>query len=196
MASRRFIPWCSSATSASWRPMRWVGLSEVIGSWNTIASDVPSIRRRRGRGAAQVVAEELQPSAVTSPGRSISWATASAVRLFPEPDSPTTPTASPRRMVKLTPRTGVTGSPPAREADPQALHGEHHPILADPGGRAPSSMISPDGAGAPAARVARPTAPGVVRSPIAAATASPKRLKPRPAMTTAALGTSAVTGSM
>ena len=50
------------ATSASWRPIRWVGLNDVIGSWNTIASEVPSsAAQRRGVRPAQVVAEQRQP---------------------------------------------------------------------------------------------------------------------------------------
>ena len=59
---RRFIPRWAVPTSASWPPIRRVGLNEVIGSWKTMASEVPSIRRSAGVSLArQVVAEQLQP---------------------------------------------------------------------------------------------------------------------------------------
>ena len=70
-----------SATSASCAPMRLVGLKLVIGSWKTIASDVPSrlrwpagvaVRAGPRRGSAGV-------SASTTPGSSTSCAIESAV---------------------------------------------------------------------------------------------------------------------
>ena len=103
-AARRDRPWCCSDTSASCRPTRRAGLNDVIGSWNTMASDVPS---SRSEAAASGVPANSSRSAVTTPGASIRRDTASAVRLLPEPDSPTTPIASPGRTLKLTPRTGT-----------------------------------------------------------------------------------------
>ena len=98
--ARASCPGAAGATSASWRPIRWVGLKEVIGSWNTIASEVPSSWRCvRRRPSQQVLAEEL--AAARRPTRArlarSAAATARAVSDLPDPDSPTTPTASPRR---------------------------------------------------------------------------------------------------
>ena len=64
------MPWWWRATSASWPPIRRVGLNEVIGSWKTIASEVPSrCRWARVSPAAQVGAEQLAAgSASTRPG--------------------------------------------------------------------------------------------------------------------------------
>ena len=110
-AALRPMPWWWRATSASWPPIRRVGLNEVIGSWNTIASEVPSsCRCACVSAAAQVGAEQLQARRRRrGRGRSTSRETASAVSDLPEPDSPTTPTASPRRTAKDTPRTGRIG---------------------------------------------------------------------------------------
>ena len=54
------------------RPIRLIGLNEVIGSWNTSANEVPRncAAPRRGCGSAeQVLAEELEPVRGDLPGR-------------------------------------------------------------------------------------------------------------------------------
>ena len=87
------------------RPIRCVGLNDVIGSWNTIASEVPSscrcavgVGRRAGRSRAARAGTRRRGR-----GRRPGARSASAVRDLPEPDSPTTPTASPRRTAKVRP---------------------------------------------------------------------------------------------
>ena len=66
---RRPMPWWWTATSASWPPIRRVGLNEVIGSWNTMASEVPSSCRCACVSAgAQVGAEQLEPGGVDAAG--------------------------------------------------------------------------------------------------------------------------------
>ena len=68
-AGLRPRPWWWRATSASWPPMRRVGLNEVIGSWNTIASEVPSRCRCDLRVLGpQVGAEQLEPGGVHPAG--------------------------------------------------------------------------------------------------------------------------------
>ncbi len=52
-AALRLIRWWTSETSASWRPTRSAGLSADIGSWKTIASDVPRNRSRAAGGSSR-----------------------------------------------------------------------------------------------------------------------------------------------
>ena len=109
-AALRPSPWWWRDTSASWAPMRRVGLNEVIGSWNTIAREVP--RRRRctfESRARRSVPSSSSRVASTRPGSATRRETASAVSDLPDPDSPTMPTASPCRTEKVTPRTGRIG---------------------------------------------------------------------------------------
>ena len=104
------MPWWWRATSASCPPIRRVGLNDVIGSWNTIASEVPSRCRCAFVSAVRrSVPSSSRRDASTRPGSPTRRETASAVRDLPEPDSPTTPTASPRRTAKEIPRTGRIG---------------------------------------------------------------------------------------
>ena len=97
-------PGAAAATSASW-PADALGRVErghrVLEHHRQRGAEQPALRR--GAGSAQVVPRNSSRSASTRPGSSISRAIASAVRLLPEPDSPTTPTASPRRTAKRDP---------------------------------------------------------------------------------------------
>ena len=96
--------------SRNWSPIVNTGLSEVCGSCSTIEMRRPRISRI----SAGVRSRMFSPSSSTSPlmvrappfgSRRISD---SAVRLLPQPDSPTRPSTSPRRSEKLTPSTAFT----------------------------------------------------------------------------------------
>ena len=110
-------PGAARATSASWRPIRWVGLNEVIGSWNTIANELPSrCRCARADPPSRSRAEELQTIGVhlarrlDQPGDGESGQRLAGPGLADDPDRLA------RRTVKLTPRTGRIGPLPPREA--------------------------------------------------------------------------------
>jgi len=107
---------------------------------------------------------------VTTPGGSISPATASAVSDLPEPDSPTRPTRSPGATVNDTPLTGW--------ASPKLT-------------RRSSTVSASPGAGLAERPVARAV---LARPPKTWAANSPSTLKASPASTTAAPGASAAAG--
>ncbi len=123
----RVMPWCSRATSASCDPTRCVGLNDVIGSWNTIANEVPSRCRVRPCRPGRSGRCPGTPGVRRRPGRALRPAGRSPAPSddLPEPDSPTTPTASPRRTMKLTPRTGRDQPARPREGHRQVAHVEH-----------------------------------------------------------------------
>ncbi len=54
------------------------------------------------------------------------WASAEMVRLFPEPDSPTMPTRSPRRTDQVDPAHELAPIVAVAGEDAQVLHTEHH----------------------------------------------------------------------
>ena len=89
------------------------GLRELYGSWK-----ITWIRRRTVRSAAGPRVVSSWPSKRTDPlvGRS-SWRTQRPVVVLPQPDSPTRPSVSPRRIVKLTPSTART-TPTCRPKKP------------------------------------------------------------------------------
>ena len=93
-----------SSGSATTSAMRRRGLSEEIGSWNTICSF-----RRNSRREAADWSDSSSPEIFTVPevgGGSCISARASVD--FPQPDSPTRPSVSSWASVKLTSSTGVT----------------------------------------------------------------------------------------
>jgi hypothetical protein len=190
IASRRVRPWWWVATSASCAPMRRVGLNEVIGSWKTIASAVPSIRRRTAvSGASRSLPSRSSREASTRPWSAISRVIASAVMDLPDPDSPTIPTASPRRTSKVTPRTSRTGPDGPGNVTSRSRTSS---TTSEDAARTSSSWTFRSGSPATAVRVlatARRPMPTGTPSPFA--TDSPKRLKARPARRTAAPGASA-----
>ena len=103
--------WRSRSTSVAWSPMVNSGSSEVIGFCRIIA-------RSRPRIACICAADSCIrgcPSKTTSPlTRALSGSERiSALHMvdFPLPDSPTTPTISPRSTWKLAPATAATGLP-------------------------------------------------------------------------------------
>jgi hypothetical protein len=78
-------------------------LSEVSGSWNTAPISRPRIRRISDGGRPSILrpSSRISPPAMR-PGGSISPMTAAPVIDLPAPDSPTTPSTSPRPIVKPT----------------------------------------------------------------------------------------------
>ncbi len=87
------------------------GLRLVIGSWKTMAMSSPrtsrmsrSESRSRSRSSNITVPETMRPG-----GDGTSRMTASDVTVLPEPDSPTMPSISPGRTLKLTLSTTVAG---------------------------------------------------------------------------------------
>ncbi len=79
------------------------GSSATIGSWPIIATVVPRSRARSFSGSlAKSCPSRLIRSAVVAPGDGTSPRIASAVMVLPQPDSPTRPSTSPRRALRLT----------------------------------------------------------------------------------------------
>ena len=99
-ASRPPMPRCRRNTSSTCRPTRRTGLSAVMGSWKIMAMWGPRRRRRwraeRPRTSTwpRGVCSRMRPDARAPSGRSPM--TALAVRLLPQPDSPTRQTMPPR----------------------------------------------------------------------------------------------------
>ena len=92
--------------SESCVPIRRTGLSAVIGSWKIIDIPVPNSLRTWSRD----IAESSLPSNMTLPERCTFEPdkrpiAARHMTVFPEPDSPTTPTLEPDGISRLTPRT-------------------------------------------------------------------------------------------
>ena len=102
---------CATWPSMTWRPIVNTGLSVVVGSWKTMPTSRP--RMRRSASASSVVIST--PSSSIEPSRRASGGSrplrASAVTLLPEPDSPTMPSTSPAPTSRSTPRTAGTGRP-------------------------------------------------------------------------------------
>ena len=91
-----------------------LGLSEPNGSWNTICR-----RRRTGRSARGASAAMSVPSTMIWPlSASIKRAMQRAAVDLPEPDSPTIPTVSPRRTLKLTAASASTCRPGPPKSPP------------------------------------------------------------------------------
>ena len=108
-------------------PTRMTGFSAVIGSWKIIARSRP----RRRRHAADPPATRSSPSsrmrpAVRRTARGNSPMMLSASMLLPQPDSPTTPSASPGSMLS---RTSDRMFAPEASADVQPLDLEQRAML-------------------------------------------------------------------
>ncbi len=90
------------------RRIVWRGLSEVIGSWKIIC-----MRRLSGRICCSGSCVMSRPSNTMRPASmSMSRMSARPSVVFPEPDSPTMPTVSPRPILRSTPCRTLT--PPTR----------------------------------------------------------------------------------
>jgi hypothetical protein len=98
---------CAWIASTICRPMLCTGLSEVIGSWNTIAMRPPrSNRRSLADRPSMSRPSKTSESALTRPGgEGTSPISDSEVTLLPQPDSPTRPTERARPTSKLMPST-------------------------------------------------------------------------------------------
>ena len=119
-ACRRLWPRRTRGPSAIWSPTRMTGFRAVIGSWKTIAISRPrssprAIRRARARSVA--VEDDLAPGD-RARGRGSRPTSARSAIVLPEPDSPTRPSASPRRRLEAT-RRRLRGATPRgkRELD-------------------------------------------------------------------------------
>ena len=87
--------------SATMSRTRRLGFSEEIGSWKIICTCVRSVRRSpRPSAVSSVSPKRILPDVARS-----TCTTARPVVVFPHPDSPTSPSVSPGRRVKLTPAT-------------------------------------------------------------------------------------------
>src|SRR6266545_4251524 len=104
----RIPKWVSSASRIC-RPIVRTGLRLVIGSWKIMAISRPRIPR----SARSLCRIRSRPSNIarpdcTCPLRASKPSTASEVTLFPQPDSPTMPSVSPRAMSNEMPLTAYT----------------------------------------------------------------------------------------
>ena len=98
------------------------GSSDAYGSWKMIC-----IRRRYGLSAAPLSCGDVRRRRTGSrrPSASMSRSSSRPTVVLPQPDSPTRPSVSPRRIVKLTPSTAWTvGDRPLEDAaaDREVLH--------------------------------------------------------------------------
>src|SRR5258707_12268569 len=105
-AARRPRPSCSISGSITCQPIVRIGLSDAMGSWNTIAIPRPridciwrSVRDPRSRSPKRTWPAVTRALSGSRRIRAI------AVTLLPLPDSPTTPRVRPGRTSKLTPLT-------------------------------------------------------------------------------------------
>src|SRR5436190_8957126 len=103
-------PRCVSRLSRIWRPIVSTGFRLVIGSWKIIAISLPRIWRsaESERPIRSRPSKSARPR-VTLPLRARIPSSASEVTLFPQPDSPTSPSVSPGSIEKETPLTAWTG---------------------------------------------------------------------------------------
>src|SRR5215211_2212115 len=104
------MPRCRFRLSMIWRPTRIVGSSEVIGSWKTIAIFGPLISSMRFSESLR----RSSPSKMISPPLTMVFDSGFrrimllAATDFPDPDSPTMASVSPRLRSKVAPRTACT----------------------------------------------------------------------------------------
>src|SRR6185295_10842302 len=106
-ASLRDSPSCKRSTSAICSPTVYTGLSDVIGSWKTIAISLARIFRisSGGSGTRSRPCHSTRPATILPGGIGTSLSTVIAVTDLPQPDSPTTHTVSRRSTLRSTPST-------------------------------------------------------------------------------------------
>src|SRR6516162_8424532 len=102
-------PRCRITVSAIWSPTVIVGFSEVIGSWKIIPTSLPRTWRMPSSFSEEIScpSRTIFPPVMCPPGGS-SCMIDSAVMVFPDPDSPTTPRHSPASTLRLTPSSACT----------------------------------------------------------------------------------------
>ncbi len=122
-AALRDIPSRTSGSSAIWSPTRITGLSAVIGSWKIIETVVPrsSLRRSSPAAVTSTPSISIVPPVSFAP-RGSRPTSARRVTVFPEPDSPTRPSASPGSTSNETPSTACTAPRARSELDPKVAH--------------------------------------------------------------------------
>ena len=131
MAWSRFIFRWKRSGSVIWRPTRLTGLSDVIGSWKTMAICVPQKWRCSALGSVPT----SRPSNLTEPvmlavrGRMFMIERTSTD--LPEPDSPTTPRVSPRSRVNDTSSTARSSPRDGTELGRQVLDVENRSASTD-----------------------------------------------------------------
>jgi hypothetical protein len=100
--------------SAIWSPTRRTGFSACIAPWNTIDAPVHRTARRR----RPCISSTFSPSSKISPSVRADFGSslrsAAAIVDFPHPDSPASPSTSPRSICRSTPRTAGTSPPLVR----------------------------------------------------------------------------------
>src|SRR6266702_1883290 len=100
---------CARICSTIWAPTRCTGLSEEIGSWKIIAIRLP---RTDSSSCSVAPIRSSSPNHTAPPkrelGERVSPIKVITVTDFPEPDSPTIATTSPRSRVNVTPSTART----------------------------------------------------------------------------------------
>ena len=108
-ALARLMPRWIIGASAIWLPTRITGLSALIGSWKIIDIFGPRIRFRSDwrSGTRSWPSSRTSPEVTRASGGSTPRM-ARRVMLLPEPDSPTSPSASPRSTSNDTPSTART----------------------------------------------------------------------------------------
>src|SRR5260221_12199272 len=131
-ADRPSVPRCRRTASSTCRPMRCTGLRQLAGSWKIIAIRRPRIAARRVRGASARFSPLSSAWPVTRARDGSSPSAASQVTLLPEPDSPTSPIASPLPMARSMPST-------ARETRPPVAKSTQRPRSSSKAGFMPSS---------------------------------------------------------
>ena len=94
--------------SVIWLPIFITGLSDVIGSWNTIAISVPQMPRITSGEAPVMSCASYRTVPVTSALLGSSPMIERERTVLPDPDSPTMPSVLPRSIVKVTPSTAPT----------------------------------------------------------------------------------------
>ena len=127
-ASRRLTAVCCCTASAIWSPQVKTGLRLVIGSWKIMLTWSP----RMSRMSASRLASRFSPlsrisPATMRPGRSMRRITDRLVTLFPQPDSPTTPTVWPWPISNVTSSTALTIAVLGEEVGLEALDLEKRP---------------------------------------------------------------------
>ena len=117
MASlREMFVWVKTA-SATWYPMVFTGLSEVMGSWKIMEIFRPRTLHISVSSSAvkSWPFSRIWPPTIRARGLGKRPMMDSAVMLLPHPDSPTTQSVSPFFTEKLTPSTALLQRPSLRE---------------------------------------------------------------------------------
>src|SRR6266511_1515819 len=102
--------WCVLIASPIWKPTFSTGFSDVIGSWKTIASSLPRMRRSSffETLSRSLPLKRASPRTMRPGGCGINPRMDIVLTLLPEPDSPTIPSVSPGKRSYEIPSTACT----------------------------------------------------------------------------------------